>query len=259
MLRPRLFSLSILCAVLAGAFALSFAAAPAPVAADDFKDLQRQYDEASRFGSGTKMKRIVGKIADVNTVEAAEFLLDRLAGDQKARKQRADSKNPDKLPSGVRDAIVEALSRFTNEEAVGMIGEMALALKSDREPTLALDQFDYFKALAGMNGIDPAEKTLRQALSDDSNPYVKVAAVEAIRQAKAGSFIEDVAAILREDNEDWANKWLIVPINVLACLEDIVIPSPSSRSLKASLCGKNANLPTMSACATSRMLNHLTV
>src|SRR5690606_22263063 len=126
------------------------------------------------------------------------------------------------LPGDVRDQIVNALASFTDEESVGLIGKAALDLKSDKDPTLALDQFDFFKSLARMEGVEAADTTIRAALSDAKNPYIKCAALEAVRQAKASRFTDDVVNILLEENEEWARKWLIVPINTLACLEEIV-------------------------------------
>lgn len=43
-----------------------------------------------------------------------------------------------------------------------------------------------------------------------------------MRQAGAKRFRDDVLGVLRETNEEWFKKWVIVPINVFACLTDLI-------------------------------------
>ncbi|MBZ0135131.1 MAG: hypothetical protein K8I27_02015 [Planctomycetes bacterium] len=204
------------CLLTLGVFSVS-----APVttvqAQDDFKSLEKEYETHKRDGARTAMGRVVEKMARTNDKEAAKFLVGELDEDQKARKRKKPG-----LPGEVRDKIVQALGAFTDEESVKLIGDMALDMKSAKDPTLALDQFDFFRALASMKDIAPADATLRTALGDPENPYIKCAALEAIRQAEASRFTDDVINIVLEDNPDWAKKWLIVPINTFDCLKDIV-------------------------------------
>lgn len=218
MTRPIHYRFTLLAiAVLAVAF--SFVAAPASSikAQDDFKAAEKDYQTAKRDQSRTAMERAIDRIGQSNDKKAVKFLLGELDWDQKQRKGKRAG-----LPGNVRDKIIGALSAFTDEESVAEIGKAALALKSANDPPLALDQFDFFKALAGMKDSAAADKTLRDALADPKNPYIKCAALEAIRQANASRFVPEVSAILLETNEEWAKKWLIVPINVFACLQDIV-------------------------------------
>lgn len=218
MQRPNSYRWSLLLCLIAAAL-LSVSVAPTGTvrADDDFKTLKKDYEQAKKDGSRTTMGRLIEKMAKTNDKDAAKYLLGELASDQKARKSKKAG-----LPGDVRDQIINALASFTDEESVGLIGKAALDLKSDKDPTLALDQFDFFKSLARMEGVEAADTTIRAALSDAKNPYIKCAALEAVRQAKASRFTDDVVNILLEENEEWARKWLIVPINTLACLEDIV-------------------------------------
>ena len=225
--RPTHFrwTLFTLCLIAVGALAFS---APATVHADDdLKSLTKEYEQLKRDGSRTAMGRTAERIGRLNTQEAAEFLVEELEADQKARKRGKPG-----LPGEVRDKIITALGKFTNEESVQLIGDMALKMKSAKEPTLALDQFDFFKALAGMENIEVADATLRTALSDPENPYIKCAALEAIRQQEATRFTDDVINIILEENEAWAKQWLIVPINVFDCLKDIVDSSDKEAVVK---------------------------
>src|SRR5690606_29175326 len=91
----------------------------------------------------TQMGRIALRIADLNEPDAAAFLLKELSDDQAAR-----ARNKAGLPGHLRDAVIRSLSRFTNEECIGLIGNAALSLRSDRDNALAIDQLDYFLALA---------------------------------------------------------------------------------------------------------------
>ncbi|MCZ7605044.1 MAG: hypothetical protein M5U25_03030 [Planctomycetota bacterium] len=218
MQRPNSYRWSLLLCLLAAAL-LSVSLAPTGTvrADDDFKTLKKDYEQAKKDGSRTTMGRLIEKMARTNDKDAAKYLLGELANDQRARKSKKAG-----LPGEVRDQIINALASFTDEESVGLIGKAALDLKSDKDPTLALDQFDFFKSLARMEGVEAADKTIRAALADAKNPYIKCAALEAVRQAKASRFTDDVVNILLEENEEWARKWLIVPINTMACLEDIV-------------------------------------
>jgi hypothetical protein len=196
-------------------------------AQDEFKDIRKEYEQAKKDGQRTAMGRLVDKMAATNEKDAAKFLLQELADDQRARKSKKAG-----LPGDVRNRIVDGLSKFTDEESVGLIGKAALDLNSEKEPTLALDQFDFFKSLARMEGVAAADKTLRDALTDAKNPYIKCAALEAIRQVAAKRFLDDVCNILREENEAWAKTWLIVPINVFACLEELVDSEEVAAAIK---------------------------
>jgi len=229
MQRPNSYRWSLLLCLLAAAL-LSVSLAPTGTvrADDDFKTLKKDYEQAKKDGSRTTMGRLIEKMAKTNDKDAAKYLLGELASDQKARKSKKAG-----LPGDVRDQIINALASFTDEESVGLIGKAALDLKSDKDPTLALDQFDFFKSLARMEGVEAADTTIRAALADAKNPYIKCAALEAVRQAKASRFTDDVVNILLEENEEWARKWLIVPINTLACLEDIVDTANKEAVIKA--------------------------
>jgi len=217
-----------------GLAALSFAIAlPAPgVAAQaNFKEVKKTYENAKKDESRTAMERAITEMAGTNDPDAAKYLLKELSDDQKARKSGRKG-----LPGDVRKCIVLGLSKFTDEDSVKMIGEAALKLNSapsGGDPTLALDQFDFFLALAGMTNSASADTTLRTALAEGKNPYVKVAALEAVRQAVAKRFIDDVIKVLLEENESWAKTWTIVPINTLACLEKIVEPGDTQNAIKA--------------------------
>lgn len=188
------------------------------IRAEDWKDYKKAFEEAQDEGSRSRMVRAAKNLGNTNEAKAADFLLDLLEDDQKARKRDKAG-----LPGEVRDAVTEALGKFTNADAVEKIGKAALKLDSSpkKNPVLALDQFDFFKALAGMKDVKAADETIRKALSDNKNPYVKCAALEAIRQVGASRFVDDVVGILLEDNDAWAKDWIIVPINVFACLRDI--------------------------------------
>lgn len=207
-------ALAILFLVLGG---LTVSSPDRVLAQDDFKSLKKEYETQKRDGQRTAMGRTIEKIGRTNDKDAAKFLVGELEADQKARKRRKPG-----LPGDVRDKIIQALGQFTDEESVKLIGDMALGMKSGSDPTLALDQFDFFKALAGMKDVAAADETVRKALTDPQNPYIKCAALEAVRQTGASRFADDVVSILLEDNEAWAKQWLIVPINVFACLRDIV-------------------------------------
>src|SRR5690606_31313274 len=161
----------------------------------------------------TQMGRIATDMGATGDPKAADFLLGELKDDQQARARKRPG-----LPGEVREKIIAALASFTDDTSVGKIGDAALALTSDKKPELALDQFDFFLALARMKDSGPADATIRKAMADPKNAFVKVAALEAVRQAKAVRFTEDVLAVLKETNEDWFKKWVIVPINVFACL-----------------------------------------
>lgn len=217
MQRPTHFRWTLVALCTLALCALAVSAPKTVQAQDDFKSLTRDYEQQKKDGSRTAMGRTAERIGRLNTEEAAEFLVEELEADQKARR----SKRPG-LPGEVRDKIVTALGSFTNETAVKLIGDMALGMKSAKQPTLALDQFDFFKALAGMEDIPAADETLRTALADPENPYIKCAALEAIRQQEATRFTQDVLKIILEENEAWSKEWLIVPINTFTCLEDIV-------------------------------------
>ena len=230
-LSRRLAQLAIVFAAIA--LALSFVpfspVQPGVVQAqDDFRSIKKDYETAKKDEAYTAMERAVDKMALCNDKEAAKFLLKELSDDQKARKSKKKG-----LGGNVRKKIVEALSKFTDEESVGLIGKAALDLDSKKEPVLALDQFDFFKSLALMKDVATADQTLRSALAHKDNAFVKCAALEAIRQAGAKRFAVDVIAILKEENTEWHQKWLIVPINVFACLEVIVEPGDKENAIAA--------------------------
>lgn len=217
----------------AAAMALSFVpfspVEPSVVQAqDDFKSLRKEYETAKKDDAYSAMERTVDKLALCNDKEAAKYLLKELSDDQKARKAKKKG-----LGGGVRKKIVEALAKFTDEESVGLIGKAALDLDSKKDPTLALDQFDFFKSLALMKDVAAADTTIRGALAHKDNAFVKCAALEAIRQSGAKRFALDVIAILKEENEAWHKTWLIVPINVFACLEVIVEPGDKENAIAA--------------------------
>ena len=216
----------LLVAICAALISVSFAPATAN-AEDDFKSLKKEYEQAKSDGARTTMGRLVDKMAGTNDKDAAKYLLKELSDDQKERKRGKAG-----LPGDLRDKIVNALSSFTDEESVGLVGKAALDLKSDKDPSLALDQFDFFKALARMEGVAIADKTIREAIHEEKNPFVKCAALEAVRQAGAKRFADDVISVLAEQNEEWVKKWLIVPINTLACLEDIVDKEDKQLAIK---------------------------
>ncbi|MCL4729098.1 MAG: hypothetical protein KJ044_01505 [Planctomycetes bacterium] len=198
-------------------------AAPSGLEAQqDFKEAKKTYENGKKDESRTAMERAVDDMAASNDTEAAKYLLKELADDQKARKSGKKG-----LPGEVRKRIIAGLARFTDENSVKMIGESALKLNSapkGGDPTLALDQFDFFYALAAMKDSKAADATITSAIADTKNPYIKVAAIEAVRQAGAKRFAEQVIAVLLEENKEWATTWTIVPINVFACLEKIVEP-----------------------------------
>ncbi|MBX3458902.1 MAG: hypothetical protein KF696_02915 [Planctomycetes bacterium] len=225
--RLRILSTTLPMAMLA-ALMLLLLAVPTPTveAQDDFKSLRKEYEQARKDGARTTMGRVVHKIAETNDPDAAKFLLKELDDDQKARARKRAG-----LPGEVRGEIIKALSKFNDEKSVELIGNAALALKSDKDPVLALDQYDFFLALAGMKNSPPADKALRAAIADAKNPFIKVAAIEAARQAVAKQFANDVAAVLAETNEEWHKKWLIVPINVFACLEMLVEPEDTKAAI----------------------------
>jgi hypothetical protein len=204
-------------ALAAGLCVLLFAL-HAPVAnADDLRTLRREYEAAKKEGAFTRLNRLATQIGSLNNAEACRFLLRELEDDQRNR-----ARNRPALPGRVRETLIRVLGGFTDEPSVELIGNAALSLRSMQNPELALDQLDYLLALAQMDEIDAADAALRAAIAEPRNAYLKVAAIEAVRQAGAARFVPDVTAVLREQNEDWARRWLIVPINVFTCLHDIV-------------------------------------
>ncbi|MHC4840233.1 MAG: hypothetical protein ACYTDT_04620 [Planctomycetota bacterium] len=198
------------------------------VLAEDFKTLKSQYKEAKKDRARSTMRRILPKMAATNDPKAAKFMLDELEDDQKARKNGKEG-----LPGEVRAVLIESLAAFTDEKSVTKIGEAALDLDSVKRPELALDQFDFFLALAKMKDVEAANKTIREAIAEEKNPFVKVAAIEAVRQAEAVRFVDDVCNVLREENKEWRTTWHIVPINVFACLRDIVDSDDKDNVYKA--------------------------
>lgn len=220
-----------ICALGLAALALAFAVPATSARADgDFKTAKKNYEQAKKDESRTGMERAVDEMAASNDAEAAKYLLKELAEDQKARK--AGKKG---LPGDTRKKIIAGLAKFTDEDSVKLVGEAALKLNSSPkggEPALALDQFDFFLALASMSNSASADATIKSAIADAKNPYVKVAAMEAVRQALAKRFIAEVIAVLNETNEDWAKTWTIVPINAFACLEKVVEPGDTDNVIK---------------------------
>ncbi|MCC6463750.1 MAG: hypothetical protein IT463_00255 [Planctomycetes bacterium] len=195
-----------------------------------FDDAKKAYEQGKKSESRTAMERAVEDIGASGTPEAAKFLLGELASDQKDRK-----KGKKGLPGEVRKKIILALSKFKDEASVKLIGQGALDLNSapkGGDPTLALDQFDFFLALSNMEGVAAADDAVKAAIADNDNPYVKVAALEAVRQAGAARFVDAACGVLREENDAWAKEWRIVPINALACLQDIVEPEQTDKVIQ---------------------------
>lgn len=195
------------------------------------KDLAKGYDDAKKGHMRTQMERSVAEIAALNFTDAAEFLLDLLAEDQADRK-----KSKAGLPGDLRRKVILALAKFTEEACVKLVGDAARKLDSSPksgDPALALDQFDFFLALANMTASPAADDTLRAATCDPKNPYVKVAALEAVRQAVARRLVDDVVKVLNERNVEWAKTWTIVPINAFACLEKLIEPGDAPNVIKA--------------------------
>ncbi len=221
----------LICALGLAALALAFALPATNARADvDFKTAKKNYEQAKKDESRTGMERAVDEMAASNDADAAKYLLKELAEDQKARKGGKKG-----LPGDTRKKIISGLAKFTDEDSVKLIGESALKLNSSPkggEPALALDQFDFFLALASMSNSASADATIKSAIADAKNPYVKVAAMEAVRQSVAKRFTADVIAVLAETNEDWAKTWTIVPINAFACLEKVVEPGDTDNVIK---------------------------
>ena len=207
----RLLSLLLVAAL----FVLSQAPATAQ---DGFKDAKKEFESAKKDGSATKMGRAIDQIAASQTPEARDYLISILSDDQKDRKNKKPG-----LPGDVRKKVIMGLSVFTDDESVGKIGEAVLKIDSLKDPVAALDQFDFFLALVRMNKNDAATKVVNDALAETKvpNPYIKCAALEAIRQGGDSRFVDGVVAITRESNKEWWTKWKVVPINVFACLEVI--------------------------------------
>ena len=202
--------------------------APALALQDAFKDAKKEYDAGEKENSPAKMSRAVLAMGAAGTPEARDFLLDLLAQDQKARK----GKKPG-LPGDVRKNLISAMGSFSDEASVVKIGEAIAKIDSLKDPSSALDQFDLFFPLARMEKSESAMQVITGALSNPKNPYVKVAALEAVRQGGNQRFVDAVVAILREDNKEWWEKWKIVPINVFACLEVIAATDVNDAALKA--------------------------
>lgn len=213
--------------VLLGLFAL----AQTPLTAQDgFKDAKKDFETAKKEGSATKMGRAVDALANAKTPEARDYLLGVLADDQKERKNKKPG-----LPGDVRKKVIMALSTFTDDESVGKIGESVVKIDSLKDPVTALDQFDFLLALARMKNAT-ADKIIIGALTvsgKTANPYIKCAALEAVRQAGDARFIDAVVGIMKEDNKEWWNKWKIVPINMFACLEVIAQTDENEACVKA--------------------------
>ncbi len=208
-----------------------FVLAQAPVTAQDgFKDAKKEFEAAKRDGSATKMSRAVDQMAAAQTPEARDYLISVLADDQKDRK----AKKPG-LPGEVRKKVIMGLSVFTDDESVGKIGEAVLKIDSLKDPVAALDQFDFFLALVRMNNNQAATKVIVDALAEAKvpNPYIKCAALEAVRQGGDSRFVDAVVAITRESNKEWWTKWKVVPINVFACLESIAQTDDNEACVKA--------------------------
>jgi hypothetical protein len=208
-----------------------FVMAQAPVTAQDgFKDAKKDFESAKKDGSATKMGRAVDLIAASLTPEARDYLLSVLSDDQKDRKNRKPG-----LPGEVRKKVIMGLSVFTDDESVGKIGEAVLKIDSLKDPVAALDQFDFFLALVRMNKNEAATKVIIEALAESKvpNPYIKCAALEAVRQGGDSRFVDAVVAITRESNKEWWTKWKVVPINVFACLEVIAQTDDNEACVKA--------------------------
>jgi hypothetical protein len=203
--------------LVAGALLLSLAPDEVVHAERNVRQLQRDFQSAKRDGQPSAMIRAVNELGDSDDDGAARFLLGELQTDQRMRAQ-----NRGGLPGRVRDAIVHNLGKFRNERSVDRIGSMALGLNSESQPELTLDQYDFFSAMARMDGVEAAEATLRSAIGEGRNPYVKVAAIEAARGAGARKYVPEIRNVLLETNKAWAEQWTIVPINVFEALRTLV-------------------------------------
>lgn len=209
-----------------------FLLAQAPVVAQDaFKDAKKEFDTARKENSATRMGRAIENMAAAKTPEARDHLLGLLAEDQKDRKNRKPG-----LPGEVRKKLLMALSTFSDDESVSKIGEAVLKIDSVKDPASALDQFDFLLALVRMKESAPAQQVVSNALSfagKPANPYIKCAALEAIRQGGDSRYVDGVVAVIKEENKEWWTKWKIVPINVFACLEAIAQTDENEATVKA--------------------------
>lgn len=212
--------------------ALFLTMAQTPIGAQDaFKDAKKEYETAKKENSPTKMARAIEQMAGAKTPEARDYLLGLLAEDQKDRKNRKPG-----LPGDVRKKLLLSLSTFSDDESVGKIGEAVLKIDSFKDPASALDQFDFLVALARMRESKAAEQVVINALSmvtKPANPYIKCAALEAIRQGGDSRYVDAVVAVMKEENKEWWTKWKIVPINVFACLEVIAQTDQNDATVKA--------------------------
>lgn len=217
----RLLFLAVL-ALVAAAFAPAIGTAQ-----DAFKDAKKDFESAKKENSATKMGRAVDALGAAGSAEARDYLIGLLEEDQKARKNRKPG-----WPGDVRKKLIAALGNYTDDDSVAKLGAAILKYDSLKEPAAALDQYDLFYPLAGMDKSEAATNALIAALGDAKNPYIKVAALEAIRRNGNHRFVDAVCAILREDNKEWWSKWKIVPINVFACLESIATTDTNDAAVK---------------------------
>ena len=149
----RLLSLLLVAAL----FVLSQAPATAQ---DGFKDAKKEFESAKKDGSATKMGRAIDQIAASQTPAARDYLISILSDDQKDRKNKKPG-----LPGDVRKKVIMGLSVFTDDESVGKIGEAVLKIDSLKDPVAALDQFDFFLALAMIPGDMIARSLIAQRTS----------------------------------------------------------------------------------------------
>jgi hypothetical protein len=203
--------------LVAGALLVSLVPEDVAHAERNVRQLQRDFQDAKRNGQASGMVRAANALGDTDDDAAARFLLGELQQDQRARAQ-----NRGGLPGSVRDSLVHNLGKFRNERSVDRIGSMALGLNSERQPELTLDQYDFFAAMARMDGVEAAETTIRTAIGEGRNPYVKVAAIEAARATGARKFVPEIRDVLAETNRAWSETWTVVPINVFEALRVLV-------------------------------------
>jgi hypothetical protein len=244
---------------------------PAPAGAQAASELRAErnaYQQAQREGKHTEMARIVGRIAAMDLPEAADFLLSELKKDQDDRRRRPPRPG---LPGNVRKEIIRGLMAFKDEESIARIAGAAAEMNSapagirrlpPGDPILALDQLDLFEALAGMN-VTSADARIRESIREPANPYLKVAAIEAVRSVGARRFVPDIISVLHEDNASWRDTWKIVPVNVFAALAELVEPGDTAtvkEIVEAVLvfAGRDGPRDERVNMLGSRMLNRLT-
>jgi von Willebrand factor type A domain len=194
----------------------------------DLAEAKRAY-EAAR--GRPEQPAALKAVAALGGNEALKFLLEELRKDQHGRPEGANKVGL--LPTRVRNALLEALARFSDEAGIKTLVESATAQDSAKDPMLALNQLDMFLPLAAMR-TEGADKALRTALAHKSNAYIKCAAMEALRRAKRDDFTDEVLAVVSEKNKAWLQEGLIVTLNALDYLRDTA-PKSSAKKVVESL------------------------